>query len=727
MMKKTPTPHSTPRLKPLAASLAVLLAATAARDAQAMSDRYALRMQQHQAAKAGFAFATAPREVAPLRPAGTLAVTSCADDADPGTLRNVLATAVEGDTVDLSALTCSTITLTQGPIDTSALGEHQLYDVTLQGPGRGALTIEAGGQSQVFVIGGFSSAKGTFTANDLTIANGSYSGSLAACVLGFGGALALNRVDITNCHSSGTYQLIFGGAVDIYTLRMDDSTITSSSATGTGANSTAAGGGAYAGDTTLVNSKVSGNTVTAPIAIREGYFSVGGGLYAQGDLTLTNSTISGNSIEATGENEQARGGGVYVRGIATISGTTIDNNSADGDGGGVFKAIYSVYGEPGGTNPTTSLTVTDSTLSGNAAGGRGGGIGISRPLNLINSTIADNEAALGGGGVLFLLDGVEDASGPLDLQSSIVAGNRAGDGASFAAGIDADAALTVTGANSLVQQAGATITLPADTLDADPLLLPLSLDGGATRTHALAAGSPAIDTGNNAAKLEFDQRGEGFARVSGAAADIGAFEMQQPPADADLIFRDGFDGEAEPTTVEYSYDDGDGDTNQGPPSSFDPDMLWGNYFMAQPGGEVITKISVAFGPTFPSLANGPVTFWLLQDDDGDLDPRNAHVVASVAATPNVVNDEFFTVEISPTWVHGGFFVGASAKLEGGADKPARVDRDDPGDKSWFFYAPDIAATIDDLAAAPFGTRNDNTQYVALPGTFMVRATGSSTP
>lgn len=724
-MKNTRFRHTAPSLKPLAASLAVLLAATAAADALAAPDRYALRLQQRQAAKAGTAMQALPSQPAPLRPAGSLPVTSCADDADPGTLRNVLAAAVEGDTIDLSQLTCSTITLTQGPIDTSALGEHQLYDVTLQGPGRGALTIEAGGQSQVFVIGGFSSTQGTVTINDLSIANGSYDGSLAACVHGLGGALELNRVDIANCHSSGTYQLIFGGAVDVNILRMNDSTITGSSATGTGANSTAAGGGAYAGDATLVNSTISGNTTTAPVAIRDGYFTVGGGLYARGDLELTNSTISGNSIEATNPDQGAQGGGAFAHGFTTVTGSTIDGNQADGDGGGLFKAVFSPYGEPPPPGET-NLRVTNSTISGNSAA-RGGGIATSRPLHLVNSTLALNDATNGAGGVMFVLAGIYESGGALDLQSSIVAGNTAGDGATLAAGIDADDAVTVGGANSLVQGAATAIALPADTLDADPLLLPLSLNGGSTRTHALAAGSPAIDAGNNASELPFDQRGEGFARVSGAAADIGAFEMQQPPTDEDLIFRDGFDGEAAPTMVEYAYDDGDGDTNQGPPSSFDPDMLWGNYYLAQPGGEVITKISVAFGPTFPSLADGPVTFWLLQDDDADLDPRNAHVVASVAATPDVVNDEFFTVEISPTWVHGGFFVGASAKLQGGEDKPARVDRDATGDKSWFFYAPDIAATIDDLAAAPFGTRNDDTQYVPLPGAFMVRATGTSTP
>jgi hypothetical protein len=180
-------------------------------------------------------------------------------------------------------------------------------------------------------------------------------------------------------------------------------------------------------------------------------------------------------------------------------------------------------------------------------------------------------------------------------------------------------------------------------------------------------------------------------------------------------------------TITYALDDGNGNTNQGPPSSFDPDMLWGNYFVAQAGGERITQISVAFGPTFPSLANGPVTFWLLDDPDDDFDPRNAVALTSVQATPDVFNDNYFTVDIDPTVVSGGFFVGASALLTGGADRPARVDTDGPADRSWFFYAPSIADTINDLASAPFGSRMDNTQFVVFPGAFMVRATGVPVP
>ena len=524
---------------PAAAGSSPLPAASAA-----SSPRYALR-QQARAHAATRSASSSHAPSAPPRVGSVLPVTSCLDDADPGTLRNVLASAAEGDTVDLTALTCSTITLTQGALDSSVLGDHHLYDVTLQGPGRDKLTIDGDNASQVLVGGGFSGEKGTLTVNDLTIANGAYDGSLAACILSFGGTVALNRVDVKHCRASGHYSLVFGGGVDANLLVMTNSTITDSSIVATGTHSAAAGGGAYAGDSTiLVDSTISGNTVTAPYAYYDGYFSGGGGLYSRGDLTMTNSTVSGNAIETTVAGEDAPGGGIYVRGIATITGSTVDNNRTDGDGGGVYKAIYSVYGEPGGSNPTTKLTVVNSTIADNIAGHGGGGIASSRPLYLSNSTVAGNTAADGGGGVLFRLLGVTDSGGPLDLQSAIVATNLAGKEATFAADIDADDTLAASGANSLVMAGGSAVTLPADTLAADPLLQPLADNGGPTRTMALDPESPAVDTGNNTAALDFDQRGEGFVRVHGAAADIGAFELQ--PAADDVIFKDGFDGDPAP-------------------------------------------------------------------------------------------------------------------------------------------------------------------------------------
>ncbi|HEX3123163.1 MAG TPA: choice-of-anchor Q domain-containing protein, partial [Rhodanobacteraceae bacterium] len=85
-------------------------------------------------------------------------------------------------------------------------------------------------------------------------------------------------------------------------------------------------------------------------------------------------------------------------------------------------------------------------------------------------------------------------------------------------------ATTLLGNNNLVVSAQANVTLPNATLRAAPLLLPLAANGGPTLTHGLAPGSPAVDAGNNSSALASDQRGAGFPRVLGAAADIGAFE-----------------------------------------------------------------------------------------------------------------------------------------------------------------------------------------------------------
>jgi hypothetical protein len=56
----------------------------------------------------------------------------------------------------------------------------------------------------------------------------------------------------------------------------------------------------------------------------------------------------------------------------------------------------------------------------------------------------------------------------------------------------------------------------------DPSLTDLQDNGGLTYTHALTAGSPAIDTGDDASCLATDQRG--VTRPQGAHCDIGAYE-----------------------------------------------------------------------------------------------------------------------------------------------------------------------------------------------------------
>jgi hypothetical protein len=73
----------------------------------------------------------------------------------------------------------------------------------------------------------------------------------------------------------------------------------------------------------------------------------------------------------------------------------------------------------------------------------------------------------------------------------------------------------------------ATASVPGSNLfSIDPLLGALADNGGPTLTHALLPGSPAIDRGLAPASVTEDQRGFGFERVIGVAADIGAYESR---------------------------------------------------------------------------------------------------------------------------------------------------------------------------------------------------------
>src|SRR5262249_36369471 len=119
----------------------------------------------------------------------------------------------------------------------------------------------------------------------------------------------------------------------------------------------------------------------------------------------------------------------------------------------------------------------------------------------------------------------------LTLTSTIVAGNTAGSVA--ASDLGAPFPVAVAGDNNLVGvmdvannviltgtgNLSGSVAAPLDTK-----LAPLANNGGATQTHALLAGSPAIDKGNNLNGLAFDQRGAASPRIRGSAADIGAFE-----------------------------------------------------------------------------------------------------------------------------------------------------------------------------------------------------------
>lgn len=267
------------------------------------------------------------------------------------------------------------------------------------------------------------------------------------------------------------------------------------------------GGAIFAlNDVTIQNSVITSNTVRAP------HVASGGGLQVLGNLVVGYSTISGNRV-ITADGAYEFGGAAHTFADVTIDHSTINSNSG--------KRIGGLFFETFGT--TNLATIVDSTVSGNIArdGGPVGGIYTTVPLGIYNSTIAFNTGTTAGG--------VYARQVPLTLQSTIIAENTTTDLALAGAGASVD------GANNLIEIAD---DVPADTIRDNPQLAPLHFNGGRTPTHKLLAASPAIDAGNDVFGLFTDQRGPGFARTSGAAPDIGAYEIQIA---FDTIFASGFD------------------------------------------------------------------------------------------------------------------------------------------------------------------------------------------
>ncbi|HEX5123486.1 MAG TPA: choice-of-anchor Q domain-containing protein, partial [Rhodanobacteraceae bacterium] len=424
------------------------------------------------------------------------------------------------------ALDCGTITLTQGVIDVSVLGPHHVNDLSIVGPGADALTIDGNGD-RVFAHGDFQIGLGTLAIRDLAIANGNYTHGLASCI-DSSGNVELTRAVVTGCHASGGAPLTFGGAVSAAYLTMTSSRIADSLSAAAGDN-VAIGGGAYvSGDATLVDSTISGNIAISPTGGDGTYYiRAGGGLYVRGALAMTTSTITHNTLVSYFD-PLGPGGGVFVRADADISYSTFDANLA-GTGGALEKAVFSPFGDPG-----TTLSIANSTFSGNGAYFDGGAIRTVRPTSITSSTIARNNSGFTIGGIA-----CSGSDVTIDLQSTILAWNHVGDTDGVYLDLFCYDPVTITGSRNLVLVSGG-VTLPDDTLDVDPLLGALADNGGPTETMALDPSSPAIDAGSNDGGFDFDQRGAGFPRVLGSRADIGAFEAQSGSPD-DTIFANGFD------------------------------------------------------------------------------------------------------------------------------------------------------------------------------------------
>ncbi|NEO55449.1 MAG: DUF4347 domain-containing protein [Okeania sp. SIO3B5] len=108
---------------------------------------------------------------------------------------------------------------------------------------------------------------------------------------------------------------------------------------------------------------------------------------------LEGAALQLENVEVTdGFVTRSNGGGIYNSGTLTINNSTISGNSAN-DGGGIY---YLGIGG-GGIYNTGTLTISNSTISGNSAADYGGGIDNTGTLTISNSTISSNSGYFSGG------------------------------------------------------------------------------------------------------------------------------------------------------------------------------------------------------------------------------------------------------------------------------------------------------------------------------------------
>ncbi|MBX3531075.1 MAG: right-handed parallel beta-helix repeat-containing protein, partial [Rhizobiaceae bacterium] len=219
----------------------------------------------------------------------------------------------------------------------------------------------------------------------------------------------------------------------------------------------------------------------------------GGGIASGGTMTVINSTITGNTAGA--------GGGIFVENnlggqSAAIINTTIHDNEAVGG----FNAGGGLSAQNTGT-----VTISNTTISGNSAAGAGGGIDLfgSSTLTIRNSVVADNAGSSGAD------IGSTDNSGTINAASNVF--------------------------GTTVNLVG---TYNGNLENTDPMLGDLADNGGPAMTRLPLVGSPLISAGNatllpadtfnldgNAGTTVLPQDATGGARVIGSL-DIGAAEAR---------------------------------------------------------------------------------------------------------------------------------------------------------------------------------------------------------
>ncbi|WP_287284042.1 Ig-like domain-containing protein [Okeania sp. SIO2G4] len=195
-------------------------------------------------------------------------------------------------------------------------------------------------------------------------------------------------------------------------IRNIEGNVTLANSTVTG-NTAISGGGVYTrgGTLTIGNSLIYNNTASfgAGIINNNTFAPDAYGnsiLVNTGVLEVNNTTISNNIAT----NAELSGGGIDNDGTVTVTDSTISGNTSGFDGGGIYnngtatvtnssisENVASRFG--GGIANDSTVTVTNSTISGNSTNASGGGIANDSTVTVTNSTISGNSTNVNGGGI----------------------------------------------------------------------------------------------------------------------------------------------------------------------------------------------------------------------------------------------------------------------------------------------------------------------------------------
>lgn len=298
-----------------------------------------------------------------------------------------------------------------------------------------------------------------------------------------------------------------------------------------------------AGHVTLAHLTIADGNVQTTDCGTFGAYQCGGGIFVQNStvvVTVSHSLLSGNSA--------AFGGGLFNLGTVTVQQSTFSGNTAQSSGGGLatyrtatvqnstFSGNSALTYDGGGLYSQGTTVVQNSTFSSNSAvysGGLNNGGG--GTLTLQNSTLSGNAASGVGGGV--------GNYATLHLIQTIIANSTSGGdcfrGTYGSIPTNDHNLIESTGTNAC----GLTNGSGGSLIGVDPVLSPLGNYGGSTATFALLPGSPALSAGG-ATCPGTDQRGKNRA----GACDIGAYESQ-----GFLFIKSGGDNQSALVNTAFAY------------------------------------------------------------------------------------------------------------------------------------------------------------------------------